>query len=443
MTNQLVKSFSLQRKLGVLLLLIVVATMVKADTLTLQKAYSLAEENYPNIKSKALFDQSTEMKLKNLTARYYPQGSVNAQFTYQSDVVQFPAQFSQFVKIEQPRDHFLANLEINQTIYDGGYVKASKQIERAQHDVDLQNLQVDLYSVRARVNTYFFTMLLMQQRHQILDSTHALLDARIKQLTAGYNNGAVLQGDILKLKAERMKVEQSAGELDMSAKTITDALSVLLGTKVKESTNFSLPNELEHAGQSTGESTLAMVRPEYKLLQLQQAKLVASKKLVSVSNMPKVAAFGQAGVAYPNQFNFVDTKVAPYYLFGAKVTWNISSWYITGREKKLIDLQKQVIDIQRENFQRNIDLAAANDNGEIRRLKNLVTKDDEIIGTYSSILKFSGNQLDNGTITVTDFLADVNAESQAKLNKQLHLVQLAQAQANYLTNVGTPDTQSK
>jgi outer membrane protein TolC len=420
-----------------------------ADTLTLQQAYDLAAKNYPNIKQQAVFDAATEMKLKNLTSKYFPQPSVNGQVTYQSDVVKFPDQFSSFLKVDVPKTHAQLYAELDQVIYDGGGVKAQKQLEQADHDVNVQNLQVDVYGVKSRVNSLFFTELVLQQKQEILYSNTHVLQVRVNQLNSAYKNGALLESEVLKLKAELLKVEQSTDENNASRKALTDALTVLLGQAITPATSFVVPSDLEMATQMVGPSGtpvdtgLAQIRPEYKLFDLQNHKLELAKKSVKVNNLPKLYAFGQAGVAYPNQFNFIDTKAKGYYLVGAKLSWNLGSWYTSGREKKLVSLQQQAVDIQQSNFQRNLDLAKANDNGEINRLKELVKKDNEIIQTYSRILQLSTSQLDNGTITTADYITDLNAETQARLNQQLHTVQLNQARANYITNQGLPNAQYK
>lgn len=440
------------KHLLLIILLLLVFGAAQAQTLTLQQAYELAAKNYPNIKQQAVFDAATELKLKNLTTKYFPQPSINGQVTYQSDVVKFPDQFSAVLKVDVPKTHAQAYAEIDQVIYDGGAVKAQKQMEHADHDVNIQNLQVDLYSVKSRVNSLFFTELILQQKQQILDSNAHVLQVRIDQLNSAYKNGALLESEVLKLKAELLKIEQSTDENNASRKALTDALSVLLGQTVTPAMDFVSPTDLETASQSillngnannAIDTGLLQIRPEYKLFQLQKQKLEVTKKSILVGNLPKLYAFGQAGVAYPNQFNFIDTKAKGYYLVGAKLSWNLGSWYTSGREKRLVGLQQQAVEIQQSNFQRNLDLANANDNGEINRLQELVKKDNEIIQTYSRILQLSTSQLQNGTITAADYITDLNAETQARLNQQLHTVQLNQARANFITNQGLPNAQYK
>ena len=66
----------------------------------------------------------------------------------------------------------------------------------------------------------------------------------------------------------------------------------------------------------------------------------------------------------------------------------------------------------------------------------MILKDEEIIALRKNITSTSETQLDNGTITATDYLIELNAEAQAHLNKQQHIIQLAKAKANYQFDYG-------
>jgi outer membrane protein TolC len=311
--------------LQTMLLCAIFAISVKADTLTLQKAYLLAEENYPAIKQRPLYDQATELKLKNLTAKYYPQFLVNGQITYQSEMPEIALPGFQPL----PKDHYQANIDLSQTIYDGGLVKANKKLENAQHAINMQSVETDLYNVRGRVNTYFFTMLVLQKRQEILDSSANVLNTRLKQLQVGYKNGAVLESDVLKIQAELLKIGQTTSDNSSSRKAMADALSVLLGDTVTLQTVFELPNEADTdvkapLGPGTVPSDfLGKERPEYKLFELQAEKLKQTNKLIQANTLPRLSAFAQGGISYPNAFNFLDASTQPFYIVGVKLGWNL------------------------------------------------------------------------------------------------------------------------
>jgi hypothetical protein len=68
---------------------------------------------------------------------------------------------------------------------------------------------------------------------------------------------------------------------------------------------------------------------------------------------------------------------------------------------------------------------------EIDKLQQLVATDREIILLREKVKQAAQAQLDNGVITPNDFLAEVNAEDQARRQLITHQLQLLQAQINY------------
>jgi outer membrane protein TolC len=58
------------------------------EPLSLQKAYDLAQQNYPLVKQRELIRQTTGYTVDNLSKGFLPQVSLNGQATYQSEVTQ-------------------------------------------------------------------------------------------------------------------------------------------------------------------------------------------------------------------------------------------------------------------------------------------------------------------------------------------------------------------
>ncbi len=101
-------------------------------------------------------------------------------------------------------------------------------------------------------------------------------------------------------------------------------------------------------------------------------------------------------------------------------------------------MNRQSLNVQRDVFLFNTDVALKQQNAEIEKIEKLIYTDDEIIAMRSKIKVTTKNQLENGTATTTDFVTQVNAEDQAKQNRILHEIQLLKAQYDYLQTSGTP-----
>jgi flagellar hook-associated protein FlgK len=65
-----------------------------------------------------------------------------------------------------------------------------------------------------------------------------------------------------------------------------------------------------------------------------------------------------------------------------------------------------------------------------------LTQDDAIVELQEDVTKSSSSKLDNGIITSSDYLEDLNKEIQAKLNREYHQIQLSQSIAEYNRIIG-------
>lgn len=73
---------------------------------------------------------------------------------------------------------------------------------------------------------------------------------------------------------------------------------------------------------------------------------------------------------------------------------------------------------------------------DIEKIQNLLPKDREIIALYEEIIKEMDLQLENGVITSTDYVNQLNEQLQAKLQLKLHEVQIEQKRVEYLQHKG-------
>ena len=79
---------------------------------------------------------------------------------------------------EVPHDQYGFNLDLTQTIYDGGITKQKKNYEQAAMAADLQQVEVDLYGLKGKVNQYFFAVLALQEKRKNLEIHLETLKAR-------------------------------------------------------------------------------------------------------------------------------------------------------------------------------------------------------------------------------------------------------------------------
>jgi len=151
--------------------------------------------------------------------------------------------------------------------------------------------------------------------------------------------------------------------------------------------------------------------------------------------MPKVYAFVQGGYGRPG-LNMLSNNFEAYYMVGANFKWTLWDWNKNRKDRKVLDVQKKMIQDKREMFDVNLNIDLQNRLSTIVKLEEALKRDNQIVELRSRITKTSASRFENGVITSSDYLADLNAEKVAKINLETHRIQLVQAKANYLLAKG-------
>ena len=418
---------------SILLYIFASGGLIAQESITLDLCYQKAIENYPLTRQKELLPLTNELKIKNLNKNYLPEMMVNGQVHYQSDVTKTPFQNATIPGLEPiptvEKDWYKISLDVNQVIYDGSITGRQKNLEGINLEIDQQNIDIELYKLKERVNQIYFNVLLLRENMHIIELHKTVLTAKLKDVESGIQNGIILASNADILKAEIIQVEQSLAELNIGIQTSIDILNEFTALELNTSTAFEMPDiSIDMSGYLNN-------RPEYLLFTLQQNKLDASKKVLGAKLLPRLSAFGQAGYGRPG-YDMLNPEFDDFYMIGARLHWNIWDWNRSGKEKDILDLQSKIIDTQKETFDKNIRIDLQNKIAEIRKIEEMIGRDLQIIELREKISKSTSSQLENGVITSTDYLTELNAESKSKLDLQAHKIQMAKAKLDYKATIG-------
>lgn len=415
----------MKKRLSILIILLLIVHAGYAQ-LSIEECYERAEANYPLIRQYGLIEKTKEYNLSNASKGYLPQMQLNAKATYQSEVTQIPIDVEGVPQLS--KDQYQTTLDINQSIWDGGAIKSQKEIIRTQAGIDRQNLEVTLYAIRNRVNQLFFGILLYDET--LAQNTLYLedLERNYTEVAAYVVNGLANQADLDAVEIERVKAIQSRVQTTHNRNAYLEMLSVLIGEPVDENTRLvkPSPNQLY---------TNTIQRPELALYEAQFANLEAQKKEIKASLMPKLNVNATGGYGRPG-LNMLGNKFSAYYIAGLSFNWNLGNFYTRKNNLGKIEINRGTIETQRETFLFNTELDMTQSGNEIRKYRELLQTDDEIIRLRASVRSASEAKVANGTLSVLDLMKEVNAEQTAIQDKILHEIQLLQSIYNmkYITN---------
>ena len=239
----------------------------------------------------------------------------------------------------------------------------------------------------------------------------------------------MLASNLTVLKVEILKIDQALAELHFNLEAQIQSLVELTGINMTASSVLQLPEPNIDSGLTD------VKRPELKLFELQQDRLTGLDRLTETKTRPKLIGFGTLGYGRPG-LNMLSNEFGGYAMVGAKLSWNVWNWNQTKTERQVFGVQRSIIETQKDSFNQNLRIALQNNRSELNKYQSLIETDNQIIQLRKEITLSSASQLDNGVITSSDYLTDVNAELQARLNLETHRVKLAQSKVNYLITLG-------
>jgi outer membrane protein TolC len=403
-------------KLLTVALLMIFAISGRAQ-LTIEMCQLKARDNYPMIKQFGLIEQSRNFNLENAAKGYLPQITISAKATYQSDVTKIPISIPGQQIDGLTRDQYQAIAEISQLIWDGGVIKSQNKLTEASAEVEKQTLEVDLYSLKERVNQLFFGILLIDEQLKQNDLLQKELQTAYDRVSAFMKNGVANEADLDVIRVEQLKVKQMRTGLTTSGKSYREMLSALIKETVTEETL------LVKAVNFLPGTDLVNNRPELLLFNARQNLMESQKNTFYAANKPKIGAFLQGGYGKPG-LNMLKNEFSPFYIGGIRLSWNFGGYYSLKNNLAKIGINQQSIDAQRETFLFNNNLVSKQQKNEIFKVKEIITQDDESIRLRTNIKHSAEAKVANGTLSVSDLVREINAENLAMQEKSIHEVQL-------------------
>jgi outer membrane protein TolC len=417
---------------GLLFLLVFISPVIHAQTkvLTLEKCYELARQNYPLIKKHDLISRSSNYSVENAGKSFLPQFSVSGFASYQSQSINFQEALGGGPGILLPplsKDQYKIQAEVYQTIYDGGLIKNQQEMMRVNEASRQQNLEVNLYALKDRIAQFYFSILLMDEQERQNEIKMDNFRNAAGKARAAFQQGTALKSNVEELEAEIANSEMTQIELKSNRRAYTDILSIFIGQAIDGNTVLIMP-----PGQLTDP---VLRRPELNLFDLERNKYDVQEQQLRSEYMPKLNAFVQAAYGRPT-LNFVSNNFGGWWVGGIRLFWNLGSLYTLKNNKSNLKIYRDDAEIDKETFIYNTNLSLARQNGELVKYAALLLKDDAVISLRASVVKAANAQLENGVVTVHDYISKVNEENQARQTKILHSIQLVQAQYQYKNTSG-------
>ncbi|MEI8203605.1 MAG: TolC family protein [Bacteroidota bacterium] len=400
------------------------AQLAAYSQLSIETCQEKARANYPLVKQYGLVEQSEHYSISNANKGYLPQLAIMAKATYQSDVTEIPIKLPFITIPSMSKDQYQAVAELNQSIWDGGMIQAQKKNTRAATEVDKRKTEVDLYALNERVNQLFFGLLLLNEQLKQNELLQKELQTNLDRLTSFKDNGVANDADLDAIKVEQLKTKQRKIDLLATQSAYKDMLALMMGVEINDATVLQKP-DIQKAETKTQSNN----RPELSLFAAQSNLYLSQKSVITSGNLPKLGFYVQGGYGKPG-LNMLKDEFTTFYIGGFKLSWSLGGFYSMKNNFRKIDINQKMVDVQKETFLFNSKLKVSQQQNEMDKIKAILNEDNEIITLRNNIKKAAEVKVDNGILSVSDLIREINAANLAIQDKSLHEIQLLMAWYN-------------
>ncbi|MBB3124847.1 outer membrane protein TolC [Mesoflavibacter sabulilitoris] len=409
------------KQLIVIFAILITLPSVAQQSITLEQCYQLVIENYPLAKQTQLLDAQNKLDKEVVSTSKLPQLSLDAQATYQSDVIEIPIPNAGIEPLN--KDQYRATLSVNQLIYNGGATDATLDLKSAQLKTKQKQVEVSLYQLKQQINQLYFSILLVQESELLLNAKKEQLKVKLKEVQSGIKYGVILPSSDKVLEAELLKLSQQFKELVSNKASLIATLSSLISKPLNDSVVFQ--NPLVETDLQT-----ELARPELELFQLKKEEITTSENVLSKQNAPKLLGFASGGYGNPG-LNMLDNSFQPFYTVGVKLNWNVFDWNSNKKQRESLAINKDIVENETEIFKLNTNIQLNQQQKEIDKIEEFIASDLEIINLRKEVLKSTDSQLKNGVITSSAYITEFTNLYEDENTLVKHKIQLQLAKANY------------
>jgi len=138
--------------------------------------------------------------------------------------------------------------------------------------------------------------------------------------------------------------------------------------------------------------------------------------------LPYLEAYAQAGYGRPG-LNMLDNRFKSYYIAGLRLGWDFSNLYSHKEQEQLRRVQKLQINALQDEFVLNTKILLVEAGAQALSLLEKYKQNEKITALQEKITKISQSKMQNGTLSVNDFLTDINKLNATRLEMNFSKVQ--------------------
>ena len=324
-----------------------------------------------------------------------------------------------FVLHAIPRLQYNSGFMLSQPIYSGGQRKL--KAERSDVDHALERLEIDRQGIEldSAVDELYLGILLSRKRDEILSRQLSAVRIKLSDAREAYEAGVTYKDALLSLEAQTTGLEAELAGSAAQTEAAIAMLSALTGLPMDESTELEMP-----LGEELG---VTVSDPALSRLDLEERRIELDKQLARASALPSLRAVGLLGYGRPS-LNFFNRTPDVYWGVGLTLMIPITDWRDVNLGRSRLDAAAQRLEVQRENVERQKQVALLKYDGEIARYARMLEANALTVAKYEELCDELDKLSAQGAAPVSDYLTALEQLSAARLDGELYSILKLQQQ---------------
>ncbi|MBO6570817.1 MAG: TolC family protein [Balneola sp.] len=402
-----------------------ISPVIKAqNSISLNDLYEKISVDYPSAKKQEIEAKIATLNEQIAGANLYPELIISGRASYQSEVTEFQAGAISPPAIS--KDQYNISLGLNQVLFDGGRTRSLSELAKISGEISQANLEVEIWNVRRQLDEVYFNTILLQKQ---LETTNVLLkdlNEQLELVRSRVKNGVLLPGNEYVMQAEILKIKQRKIQINEAIKAGYQVINYITGIEISEQTTLELPEEEGLVNLEIEE----IQRPELMMFDAQKKMLGVQDKINSAQKLPQISAFANTAYGRPG-YNVFDDDLHVYWMIGLKANWSFKSFRNSDKKSSIVELEQQNVSASEDAFSRQVQSSLAKVRGQISAIEEQIVLDNQVVELRRKVAEEKKNELQQGVITSTEYITELNALSKSQLNLNLHQIQLLQAKNEY------------
>ncbi len=385
------------------------------QSLRLDDCRRLAREHVSGPRQKELFQKAEASRDALLKKMIRPELWGYGLVSYQNEVPN-PASALEYAIDFRPvsKDQYKAGLFYSQRIYDGGEYKARKELSAHETRLAVSQTDASLYRLDGVIDELFVNVLLAEKGVEVLALQAELLQKQLSDCKALFAEGKAYAKEVLEVEAAMLEVDAQRAAFVAENSKCRNVLSELCGVPIDTSTLLMQPLFEGLPGR--------MVDPAFETLEAMSGQNAIALKQAKSVVMPKAYLFGTAGYGKTG-FDLFDNRPDWYAGGGLFVKMPLTAWLDFRHEKELISLKAESLRNRRSDMEKQQRGLEVELEGEAMKYAEMVSHYSQIIEKRVEIRRQQEAMFALGRGTVTDCLATIKAEAEARLQREIHALE--------------------